>query len=98
MSMCRGCGKEIVWGKNEFGKKIPLDPRAPVYIIEGVIIPGDFVPVSSAKTDSYQTAMVSHFATCPDANRFSASKKKSEGRPDSSARVTDDSSAPHSER
>ena len=67
MNQCRGCGKEIVWGETADGKKIPLDPRAPVYGI--VTIRGQSEIVRTT------LAMVSHFATCPKANDFSASKK-----------------------
>lgn len=48
------------------GKKIPLDPHAPVYsAIE-----------QRGRTEVVRThlAMVSHFATCPNANDFSGSK------------------------
>lgn len=70
MSNCRGCGKEIIWGVNLEGKKIPLDPAPPVYvsmgntgITNGMVVTRD------------PDAMVSHFATCPEANEFSGSKK-----------------------
>lgn len=71
---CRGCGKEIVWGVDPVtGKSIPLDPRPAVYAVtkkgtsyEAVRIPG---------------AMVTHFATCPKADRFSKSKKKKAAPP-----------------
>lgn len=72
MSACKGCGKEIVWGITEDGKKIPLDPKPPVYFLSGFKSEnGDGPEIARAKD-----AMVSHFATCSKANDFSGSKKK----------------------
>lgn len=75
MSSCRGCGKAIEWGVTEEGKRIPLDPTPPVYSILSTQ-PGDL------KVARNHEAMVSHFATCPDANKFSGSnKERAGGRP-----------------
>ena len=71
MSACKGCGNPIVWGETEEGKKIPLDPRAPVYVETDPDTQTQPIPVTRSRI-----AMVSHFATCPDANRFSGRKKK----------------------
>ena len=68
MTTCKGCGKEILWVVTVRGK-MPLDPRPPVYEIgEEVngVLPASRIP----------RCYVSHFATCPKANDFSASKKK----------------------
>lgn len=62
--VCKGCGKKIFWGRTEDDKQIPLDPSAPVYEEDGMIV---------RRT---KLAMVSHFSTCPDANRFSGTKTK----------------------
>lgn len=64
-SMCKGCGKAIVWGETVDGKRIPLDPRPPVYKI-----------LATGRVVRDVTCMVSHFATCPHASQFSAGKKK----------------------
>ena len=61
---CKGCGAQIVWGETAEGKKIPLDPKPPVYRFN------EFGKLE--KVD----ASVSHFATCPKANDFSASNRK----------------------
>jgi hypothetical protein len=66
---CRGCGKNIVWAILENGKKIPLDPTPPCYVLTAC---GG--PEPAAVRD--RGVMVSHFATCPKANQFSGSKKK----------------------
>ena len=68
MAKCKGCGKEIVWGRTDDGKNIPLDRRAPVYLlVEGK---GDVVKVIRGG------GMVSHFSTCPHASQFSATNRK----------------------
>lgn len=67
---CRGCNKLICWGTTAEGKKIPLDPAPAIYELGELGLHGPLV----AKTKQHQF-MVSHFATCPDASRFSASAK-----------------------
>jgi hypothetical protein len=79
---CKGCGHLIVWGVTEEGKRIPLDPRPPVYLVSyngeehittAVRANGEEAP----KLESEATFMVSHFATCTHANEFSGKGKKS---------------------
>jgi hypothetical protein len=87
VSACRGCGKPLVWGITDDGKKIPLDPSPPVYwvyTLDGAdhaerILPQVMAHIAGA--DPEAKAMVSHFATCPQANLFSrsASKRSNEG-------------------
>lgn len=82
-SSCRGCGKPILWGVTSDGKKIPLDPRAPVYVVRVLECPGTDHQVIRLERSSLidgmevdgepQVAYVSHFATCPKANDFSSS-------------------------
>ena len=65
---CKGCGKPIAFVKNEAGKTVPLDVRAPVYKLKE-----DFTGAQVASlVENFYT---SHFATCPKANDFSASRK-----------------------
>lgn len=66
---CKGCGKPIVWGLTPEGKRIPLDPRAPVY--DYATTPA----MDGASAFRNRVAMVTHFATCPKASEFSQSKK-----------------------
>jgi len=71
MSFCKGCGKPTWWGVTTDGKKIPLDARAPVYrAVEGQMI-NDGVVIERT-SDS----LVSHFATCREANQFSGKNKQ----------------------
>jgi hypothetical protein len=63
-----GCGKEIQWGVTPDGKRIPLDPSAPVYRIVSRAEDG------SLTIERDQESMVSHFKTCPKASEFSGSR------------------------
>jgi hypothetical protein len=65
----------MVWGETPDGKRIPLDPRAPVYLVTSP--DGHEPPI----VDRARLAFVSHFATCPKANEFSTSKKKAPEQP-----------------
>jgi hypothetical protein len=68
MSACRTCGREIVWKTTQHGKKVPLDPKALVFSVVGDIA------VKPTPGVAGETFMVSHFATCPDANEWSKNK------------------------
>lgn len=53
-SKCRSCGAPIVWFKTSAGKKIPVD-------------------AATVEPEDQQLQLprhVSHFATCPDADKF----------------------------
>ena len=67
-SPCSGCGKPIVWGVDGVGHRIPLDPTPPVYDTE--------LFMGRVSANRRKSAMVSHFATCPNANEFSRGKRK----------------------
>lgn len=73
MSKCKGCGREIVWALNsETGKRVPLDPMAPVYFLIERSREDGGNECQRAPAQMY----VSHFATCPQANDFSGSRRK----------------------
>lgn len=65
-SICK-CGRKIVWATTTDGKKIPLDPVAPVYEID---------PVNPDTCERTKTAYVSHFATCKFASDFSGGERR----------------------
>lgn len=67
-AFCRTCGREIVWKTTQHGKKVPLDPKAIVFSVVGDIA------VKPTPGVAGETFMVSHFATCPDANGWSGHK------------------------
>lgn len=70
---CRGCGRQVVFVTAE-GKKVPLDPSAPVFVREA---DGDGGGVWAQ--DRSGSVLVSHFATCSRANDFSGRNRGSNG-------------------
>lgn len=72
MATCKGCGKVIWWGVDPDGNTIPLDPTAPVYEVGIEEALGTRHKVTRCDR---RLVMVSHFATCPEANRFSGRNK-----------------------
>lgn len=73
MSNCKGCGREIIWGVTEDGKKIPLDPMAPVYEVRK-----EKLGYAVAKIQHFNLSpdyMVTHFSTCSKASQFSKANK-----------------------
>lgn len=78
IGVCRGCGKLIVWVVMESGKRMPVDPNpSPIGNIVCTKGVGKQVPTPA------EDARLSHFATCPQADRF----KKSQGAKDEPRRV-----------
>lgn len=65
---CKACGCPLVFVVGPNGKEIPLDERTPVYAVRKDLCDNPF----AAKLEN---AYVSHFSTCPSANRFSGGKK-----------------------
>ena len=65
IATCRACTRKIHWAKNENDKWVPLDADMQVYEID----PDD--PLKCRRTTQ---AFVTHFQTCPYANRFSGSR------------------------
>jgi len=66
---CKGCGKPMVMARQSDGKWIPLDPKPAVY---RVVERADGGAWCERDTD----CMVTHYATCPHASKFSKRKKK----------------------
>lgn len=62
---CRACGKELLFAEGPNGKAIPLDLSAPVYRV----LPNG---TCARETGCY----VTHFASCPEASRFSKGGKE----------------------
>lgn len=77
-SICKGCGKKIVWGLTPEGKSIPLDPTPRVYEIDPGAEPID----GKHNVVHLPNAAVTHFATCSQANRFSGRNRPAAGRLD----------------
>lgn len=79
VELCKGCGKPVVFAKTEDGSTVILDPRAPIYRATGHREEGGQLVVTGVQLEDAEIAgrsFVSHFATCPDANDFSRSKRK----------------------
>lgn len=75
MSRCRSCGADIIWIKMASGKAMPCDADPIPYceVFSGgmklVTKNGEIVQGAYDGT-SENVAYQSHFATCPDANKF----------------------------
>jgi len=85
MDKCKGCGKAIVWVVTQDNKPMPCDPSEIPVIpdtngnivaerADGWVFRGRTCS-ESYEEEAYEYAMISHFATCPDADRFRRSKK-----------------------
>lgn len=70
---CKGCGKKIIWARGLNGKWQPLDAVAPCFRLIGGL---DILTTGEVTCERATDTLVSHFATCPDANRFSRKGKK----------------------
>ena len=85
---CRGCGKPIGFIKTVYGKTIPVDPDAFIYIpghdgcdtfinADGTTERGWKAPYPAKDT---KTGYISHFATCPEADSFRRPRKSDRRR------------------
>lgn len=69
MDRCTSCGAEIEWGVTAKARRIPLDP--------GTVRRGNVAIVGTFSNGTHAVDVVppgegdrvSHFATCPDANK-----------------------------
>jgi len=73
-TICRGCGKPVVFAVDEFGKTQILDMRAPVFSVKEAI-DGNGNQVLVCNRIEKGTCGVTHFATCSHANEFSRNRK-----------------------
>ena len=77
MAYCRGCGAEIIWIENMYGK-IPCNPKPVMYWEKEkakgkVVTPnGQVISCEFSGDPSKATGMgyISHDSTCPVADRF----------------------------
>lgn len=76
MSKCRSCGAKIIWIITPAGKKMPCDPE-PVYFKpaqdgELRLVTANGTIARGTKAEKAEDALcgyVSHFATCPNADK-----------------------------
>ena len=83
ITTCRGCGAEIAFIKTTKGKSMPVTPEAVTFIDGGG--PNTYVmadgSVRRGRSPEYgdrgelMTGYISHFATCPEADRFHKKRK-----------------------
>lgn len=66
---CKACGAPLQFVKTPEGKIVPLDLRAPVFLIT---VKADGTELATRAEKGFH---VSHYATCTDPNRFSKAKK-----------------------
>lgn len=79
MSKCRSCGAEIIWVKLKSGKVHPCNPGYWRYkedggsdrliTSDGNVVAGTIVKFPEPKEMGFPKGMVSHFATCPNADK-----------------------------
>ncbi len=78
MDKCKSCGAEIIWTTTKNGKKMPVDakPIKRIILKKNNLI--EFfetgIEYISEITDTY----VSHFSTCPMANKHRSKKEKNQ--------------------
>ena len=78
MAKCKGCGAEIIWVKTASGKAMPCDPELVTYKQRTlgqmkIVTPNGEVLSGDPEADPVQATglgYISHFATCPAADRF----------------------------
>ena len=80
-SACRGCGQEIIFIKTLKGKTMPVNPDGVYFVPAGG--PNTYVMLDGTvqrgrephyADKSTQIGYISHFATCPDADKFRKKK------------------------
>ncbi len=75
-SVCKGCGKPIVWGTTENGAKIPLSKVKVPYLLldsgRAVKVEGPLFDAISADSSLKKAPVIyqSHFQDCPKASNF----------------------------
>ena len=81
--ICRACGARILWLKTTKGKSMPCDPGAIRFTPGGgpeTFVTVDGKVVRGKRGNAGETyGHISHFATCPQADRF---RKKSNQQDD----------------
>ncbi len=84
MAKCKSCGAQIQWIRTKMGKAIPVDPEpVPYWKKEGaagrVVTPeGEILCCEFESKEIVATGVgyISHFATCPHADRHRRKMKK----------------------
>ena len=83
-STCRGCGRQILWTRMASGKRMPCDPDLVTYWqrpggSKKIVTPNGEVISAELSGDldkATGVGYVSHFATCPEGDRFRKGAQK----------------------
>lgn len=83
MARCKGCGADIIWIQTHGGKSIPCDPQPVTYwekakALGKVVTPNGEVLSCVFEGDPDKATglgYISHWSTCPCAERFRKEKK-----------------------
>lgn len=67
---CRACGGSIFFAPTAAGKSVPLDAEPAANGNYRICDDGIARVVKKDEAPSYSSLFISHFATCPDAQRF----------------------------
>ena len=70
---CRGCGQQILWTLTSAGRNMPCDPRVIRFTAGGdetFVTPYGEVKRGTRTENGPLVGYISHFATCPSADRF----------------------------
>lgn len=81
MSVCRSCGRPVLWAKTVKGKMQPVDAAPdPKGNVEVTMLGSEYVARAVIDPAAYkgnpQNLHMSHFATCPFADRHRGKAKK----------------------
>ena len=75
MSVCKGCGKQITWGRTSEGKNIPLDICGQGYEVVEVTVDDQKRPTNHILALG-KKVYTSHFMTCPKRQEFSGRNRE----------------------
>lgn len=75
MSKCRSCGAKIIWAETEGGSRVPLDAK-PLkrYVLKEIETGIGETDIVEVPVVELRSTYVSHFVTCPDADKFRKKK------------------------
>lgn len=86
LASCKACGAPIGFIKTVFGKTVPVDAESKLYIPDPkgkdmFVLPDGTTERGwkvNVKGEATKIGYISHFATCPEADKFRKRTKKGE--------------------
>lgn len=70
---CKACGREIIWIKTKAGKNMPCDPESIRFKQGGkekFVESSGWIMSGERADNGHYSGHISHFATCPEAEKF----------------------------